>query len=373
MCSGRVCLPKRVSLARGIRRSFMVGACAFLWAAPGFPQPTGQTQSPTAPTQPAAQTYLVEGSLRLFSTNDPAPEMVKVQLKKYSGETAATTFTRDYGEFRFDNLAGGVYLLVVEEEGFEAVREKIELRGPDYRQRFQFYLRELVAAQYASERDPSVSARELALSQKASSALRKGREELFVKNNPAGGLEQFNRLAREAPRFYEAYFYRGLALSALRRMEEAEASLRQAIEESGEKHVPSLVNLAAMLSNQKRFAEAEPLARRGTELDPASWLAYFELARAQLGMNRPEDALRAAAAAKGLRPDFPKLYLVLVNIHIRRGDSQGVLAAMEEYLRLVPQGGMSDTVRAERKKLLESMGRPAQNRPPAENRPPQPR
>jgi tetratricopeptide (TPR) repeat protein len=366
---GRVCPSTRKRLARCIHQCLIAGACAALWAAPGFPQATGQTQTQTqtpTPTQPAAQAYIVEGSLRLYSTNDPAPEMIRVELKKYSGETAAATFTREFGEFRFVNVAGGIYLLVVEEEGFEAIHERIELRGPDTRRRFQFYLRELVTARDASTRDASVPARELALSQKAASALRRGREELFVKNNPSGGLEHFNKLAKEAPDFYEAYFYRGLALSGLGRMEEAEMSLRQAIEQSGEKHVASLVKLASMLSNQKRFAEAEPLARKSTELDATAWLAQFELARALHGLNRPEDALRAAEAAKALRPDFPKLYLVLINIHIRRGDSRGVLAAMDEYLRLVPQGAMSDTVRAERKKLLEGMSRPAQNKPPTE-------
>lgn len=351
--------------ASSTRRASIACGCAALLAAVGFAQAAPQTQ---ASNQPVARTYSIQGSLRLTS-NSPAPELIKVELKKFSGEVVAATYTHENGEFRFAGLPGGIYLVAIEEEGFEPILERIELRA-DTERRLLFYLREPAKPSDGSVKEPSVSARELALSSSAAGALRKGRAALFVEKHPAESLEHFNNLVREAPTFYEAHFFRGLALSELRRMDEAESSLRKAIEQSGQTHLQSFLTLASLLSNQKRYAEAEPLARRSTELDAASWLGYFEMARALHGVHRFEAALKAAETVRAMRPDFPKLYLLLINIHIRRGDARQVLAAMDEYLRLVPQGPMSDNVRAERTKLLENMARSSQGTPPAADPPP---
>lgn len=353
---------------RSTRRAAITWGCAALLAALGFAQAAPQTQ---APSQPVAHSYTIQGSLRLTS-NSPAPELIKVELKKFSGEVVAATYTHENGEFRFAGLSGGIYLVVIEEEGFEPIHERIELRT-DTERRLHFYLREPPKPSDGSSKAAAVSARELALSHKPGEALRKGREALFVKKDPGESLEHFNKLVREAPAFYEAHFYRGLALSEMGLLDQAEASLRKAIEQSGQTHIQSFLTLASLLSNHKRYAEAEPLARKGTELDAASGLGHFELARALHGVHRFDEALKAAETAKGLRPDFPKLYLLLINIHIRRGDARQVLAAMDEYLRLLPQGAMSDNVRAERKKLLENMARARQSKRPVADPPPQSR
>lgn len=351
-----------------IRRAFLACACAALMAALGPAQAAPQTQ---APSQPVARTYSIQGSLRLTS-NSPAPELIKVELKKFSGEVVAATYTHEDGEFRFAGLSGGIYLVVIEEEGFEPIHERIELRA-DAERRLQFYLREPARPSDGSAKELSVSARELALSSSAAGALRKGREELFIKKDPGKSLEHFNELAKEAPAFFEAHFYRGLALSEMGLLDQAEASLRRAIAQSGHSHIQSFLTLASLLSNHKRYAEAEPVARKATELDTASSVGHFELARALHGVHRFEEALKAAETAKALRPDFPKLYLLLINIHIRRGDARQVLAAMDEYLRLAPQGPMSDNVRAERKKVLENMARSGQSKRPMADPPPQSR
>ncbi len=342
----------------------LTAACAALLAAPAAAQAPTPPSASTS-TEPT-RTYVISGMLRLASTNQGA-DMIRVELKRFTGESVNTAFTNSTGQFEFGGLTGGEYVLEVIEEGYEPIRESIELRG-SLRAMVTLYLRAPLKLGQGSSSAPSVPARELALSPKAAEALQKGRQELFDRKNPAASLKHFQRLAKEAPDFFEAHYFIALALAETGRSKEAEDSLRLSIQQGGESHALSLVTLASMLSNQQRFAESEPLARKAVALDPDAWPGHFELARSLLGLNRADEAHRAAQAALEKKKDSPDLHLLLADICIRREDAQGLLAALDAYLALQPQGPMSDRVRATRQQLLENMAQagaaPAPKPPP---------
>lgn len=352
-----------------LRRAFPVApVCAVsalvafgtLLAAPAVAQLPPPSSNPANTGMPA-RTYTVQGFLRLGSTNQ-ALEMIRVDLKLFSGETVNSTFTRSNGEFEFSGLPSGVYVVEVSEEGYEPVRESVRLRGA-LRAVVNLYLKEPVKLGERTSTAPVVSARELALPHKAAEALRKGREELFARNNPEGSLKHFRKLAKEAPDFYEVHYYMGLAFSHAGRPQQAEEELRAAISGSQESHAPSFVSLATVLCGQQRYADAAPLARKAVELDSDDWSGHFILARSLLGLNRTQDALQAAQAALQRKTDSPDLHLLLANIYIRRQDADGLLVALDSYLALKPEGPMSYQVRATRKQLLDNMARAASNTP----------
>lgn len=339
-------------------------AWAVALAAPAAAQaPT--PPNPSASTAPT-RTYVISGIVRLASTNQGV-EMVRVELKRFTGESVNTAFSNSTGLFEFGGLAGGEYVIEVIEEGYEPIRETIDLRG-SLRAMVTLSLRAPLKLGEGPSTQPSVPARELALPSKAAEALQKGRHELFDKKNPAASLKHFQRLAKEAPDFYEAHYFMALALAESGRNKEAEDSLRLSIQQGRESHAPSLVTLASLLSNQQRFAEAEPLARKAVALDPDPWSGHFELARSLLGLNRADEAQRAARTALEKKKDSPDLHLLVADICIRRQDAQGLLAALDAYLALQPEGPMSDRVRATRKQLLENMGQagaaPGRKQPP---------
>jgi len=56
-----------------------------------------------------------------------------------------------------------------------------------------------------------VTARELALPKNAQEALRKGRERLYEKRDPASSLGYFAKVLKLSPDFYEADYYTGMA------------------------------------------------------------------------------------------------------------------------------------------------------------------
>ncbi len=350
------------SLARSIlRRSSTLAvmtACAALMPAPAF----AQTPTPPSPSGPSiTRTFSIRGSLRSASTNQGL-EMIKIELKKFTGETVSVAFTRSNGEFEFAGLNSGEYVIEVDEEGYEPIRESIELRSTTRAGVF-LYLREPITFGAGTSTAPSVPARELALSRRAGDALRRGREELFDKKNPGGSLKHFEKLIRDAPGFYEAHYYEGLAQFELGRLDLAEACFRKSIEGGSESQPRPFLGLASLLSQVGRFREAEQAARKAMELENDAWQGHYELARALLGLNRLDEAQQHVQVAQKKQPDYPDLYLIAANIHIRKQDPQQVLVALDEYLRLAPNGPSSESARQTRTALVDRMKRAGQQLP----------
>ncbi len=318
-----------------------------------FPQPSwSQGRVPGRDT--TSRTLLIRGTLRNNDTSQPM-ENIKVDLKKLTGEVVSTAFTRTNGEFEFAGLSSGVYYLVVEEKGYEPLRESVELLGAP-RWGVQLFLRRPLEFG-KSAAGTTVSARELSIPRKAHEAMEKGLNRLHEKNDFKGSLPFFQRAVAELPTYYEAYYELGVAYLRLGQQAEAEQALRKSIEISENTYFPALVDLAAMLSNAQRFAEAEPVARRSLELDTNPWQGHFQLARALVGLNRVEAAEKSGLEARTRKPDFAQLHLLLANIHIRQRAYPALLEDLDSYLRLEPNGAMSAQARDMREKIRTNLAK----------------
>jgi Tfp pilus assembly protein PilF len=323
-----------------------------------------QTRTPTVDL--ARRTFSIQGSIRNYDSNHPM-EMLKVDLKKLTGVVVATTFTRSNGEFEFGGLTPGQYLIVVEERGYEPIRENIEIINTSRPGVYLFLKRPLEITR--SEPGSAVSARELSLPRKARDAMQKGTERLYQKKDYRGSLAEFQRVIREAPSYYEAYEQMGVAYMNLGQTSEAEEAFRKSLELSENKYPGAYFWLASLLCDNQKFAEAEPLARRGLELDANAWRGHFELARTLLGLKRLEAAEKSAQEARTRNSAFPPLYLVLANIHINRRDYPALVEDLDTYLKLDPSGPMSEQARQTRDKVKGLLAS-TQNAPAAQ--PPKP-
>lgn len=324
---------------RGVVSSLIV---LFLSSIPGW----SQIRQPA--TTPVPRMFSIRGSLRSNEDNHPL-EMIRVELRRTTGETVSITFTRSNGEFEFTGLSNGIYAIVVEERGYEPVRENVEVFNIGRSGVFIFLRRPLEVASRAQEH--TVSVRELGIPRKARDAMQKGMERLYEKQDFKGSLAHFQRAVAEFPAYYEAYHQMGMAYLRLEQSAEAEQALRKSIELSENHYAQAHFLLANILSTSQRFAEAEVLARRGLELDGNAWQGHYELARALLGLNQADAAEKSAQVAHTRKPDFPPIHLVLANIHIRKHDYPAVLQDVEAYLALEPTGPMSDQARQTQEKV----------------------
>jgi hypothetical protein len=333
---------------------------AFLAVGYGMTAPDRAVQAQTQrrSTDTPVRTYQIRGSIR-SAVNDQPLEMVRVDLKMFTGETVATAITRSNGEFEFVGLRQGEYFIEVSHDGFEPARERVEIMNSS---RAGIYVFLRPAQTVAQSSGPPVSARELSIPRKAGDSYNKGMEQLVLKKEPEGSLRHFDKALAALPSYYEAHHMRGVAYFQLGRLQEAEREFQASLEKSGHKYAEPYFGLAALSVSAQKYAEAIESAQHGLALDDKAWRGYFELARAYLGLNRLPEAAKAIEQAKQLKPEFADIYLISANINIRRQDGPALLADFEAYLKVQPSGPVADEVRKRREAIRSRM---AQNNPGA--------
>ena len=285
-----------------------------------IPASTAQAQARRNPDTPSARTYQLRGSVR-SALNDMALEMVRVDLKMFTGETVSAAITRSNGEFEFSGLRSGVFL----------------------------FIRPLDAL--PTSKDPAVSARDLVIPGRARSAFDKGMDQLLLKHAPEASLRHFDKALEQFPTYYEARHMRGIAYFQLGRLAEAEQEFRAALEMSEHKYPEPYFGLGALRMGERKFQEAVDTIYLGLAIDPESWRGHLELARALLEMNQVPAAAASIEKARQLRPDFPDVHLISANINMRRQDGPALLRDLDEYLKLKPDGPQADQA----KKMRESL------------------
>ena len=311
------------------------------WSQTRRPPTTDQaTTAPPAPT--VSRTYLIRGTLRKSDTNGPA-ELVHVELVFYNGEKAASGTTLPNGEFEFQEMKPGLYILTAEVDGYLPLRERIEVRNTS-KDELMIYLRK-TAEPLSEAPSPTVSAHFLALPQKAQQAYQKGLQRLYDKKDLKSALEYFQRAVSEAPDCYEAYCEIGVINAHLKNLTAAESAFRKSIDLSNANFIRADVGLAGLLSNTGKYAEAEPLARKAVELDPTMWEALLELARAEVGLGKWDAAEKTALAARKINSSVAPLHMLLANIHIHKADYQAASDDLESFLRIDPDGPQSAKAR----------------------------
>ncbi len=330
-----------------LRRVFFSAVVIFsLGSLPGWTQVVRQPASTSI-----QRTYFVRGSLRNNDDNRPL-EMIRVELRTITGQTLGTAFSRSNGEFEFYGIPNGVYYVVVEEKGYEPIRESVEIYNVGRAGLFLFLKR---ASDVFSAPGKTISVREMQIPGKARDALQKGIERLHEKRDYKGSLDFFQRAVAQYPSYYEAYYEMGLAYLRLDQIAESEQALRKSIELSQGRYADAYFLLASVLSNKQEFAEAQTLARQGLELNGNAWQGYFEMARALFGQNQFETAEKNALEARTRKPDFPLIHLLLANLHLRKRDYPSLLEDLDTYLKLEPNGTMSEQARRTREQVQRAL------------------
>jgi tetratricopeptide (TPR) repeat protein len=200
----------------------------------------------------------------------------------------------------------------------------------------------------------SVSVRELSIPERAGKAYNRGIHHL-AKNDPAGSLVHLQRAASAFPNFYEAYYAMGLAQLTLGHEEEAQQAFQKSIDASGGHYAEPHFGLSTILCNRQKFTEAEPIIRKALELAPGFGPGHFTLAWALFGLNRLDEAEKNAHEALIRDPKLARAHLLLAHIYNRRSDYSAVLVELDAYLRLTPDGALSDQERLVKESLKRKL------------------
>jgi Flp pilus assembly protein TadD len=292
--------------------------------------------------------FSIGGTVRDEATQRSV-ENILVTLKQLTGATVNTTFTRGNGDFQFDGLSGGDYILEINARDYASVHETITLSdGSRLGMTIGLTRTGKVAAPSVQM---SISAHQLSVPHKAHDEFEKGMNLIYMKADYRGAITQFQFAIRDFPTYYEAYSEEGSAYYQLRDLEHAEEALRKSVELSSGQYADALFTLAALLTDTKRFEEAEATSRKGIAADSSSWRGPFELARALTALKKAEEAEKSAQQSRDLMPDNAPVYLLLANIHIQKKDYKALIRDLDDYLRLSPVGGEADQARKTRERV----------------------
>jgi tetratricopeptide (TPR) repeat protein len=204
----------------------------------------------------------------------------------------------------------------------------------------------------------SISAHQLSVPHKAHDEFEKGMSLIYLKSDYRAAIAQFQLAIRDFPTYYEAFAEQGSAYYQIQDLAHAEESLQKAIDLSAGQYADAMFTYAAILTDTKRYAEAETAARRAIAVDATSWRGPFELARALTALKRPEEAAKSAEKSRDLMPDNPSVYLLLANIHIQTKDYAALTRDLDDYLRLSPTGPEADQARSTRERAQSILNNP---------------
>ena len=258
--------------------------------------------------------FSIGGNLR-DSGDHRALENFLVTLKLLTGPIVNSAYTRSNGEFQFDGLGDGDYIVEVVARDYDAFHETISISEAS-RLGLAIFLSKSGKAPVPAEQ-LTISAHQLSVPHKAHDEFEKGMALIYLKSDYRGAIAQFQLAIKDFPTYYEAYAEEGSAHYQLKEFGPAEEALRKSIDLSSGQYADALFSLAALLSDLKRFPEAETSARKGISADKSSWRGPFELARALTALNQTEEAKKSAEQSRDLMPDNAPVYLLLANIHIR--------------------------------------------------------
>jgi hypothetical protein len=303
--------------------------------------------------------FSIGGSIR-DGTDQHAMDNIQVSLKQLTGPTVNTANTRGNGDFQFDGLRNGDYIVEIIVRDYEPVRETVTIAGSS-----QIGLAIFLSRSPGKGANPvnpglqlSISAHQLSVPHKAHDEFEKGMSLIYLKSDYRGAIAQFQFAIRDFPTYYEAFAEEGSAYFQLEDLGHAEEALQKSIDLSSGQYADAMFTLATILTDTKRYTEAEAISRRGISVDTSSWRGPFELSRALTALKQTDEAEKSAQKSRDLMPDNPPVYLLLANIHIQRKDYPSLIRDLDDYLRLAPIGPEADQARKTRERAQTIMNAP---------------
>jgi tetratricopeptide (TPR) repeat protein len=260
------------------------------------------------------------------------------------GNRLLEAVTTDEGQFAFQGLHSGPYILKVNAGGYDPVEMDVNVSfGTEHG--ISIFLKSARSSSKTQANGASISAHELSMPEAARKLADAGKKKLNTEHNPSGALQDLQSAVKKAPDYYEAYYQIGMVYLALQSADEAEKNLEKAVELSRENLGESDLALAMLLIAKHDTARGEELLRKGLELNPNSWMGFFELGKLELYRNHLEAALEAAQRAKELAPAQPMVYRLMSLIHLRQKNDAAALVDLDAYIKLDPDSAAGETAK----------------------------
>jgi hypothetical protein len=277
------------------------------------------------------------------------------------GNRLQESITTESGEFAFLGLRAGSFILRISAPRYEPTEMHVDVNfGTEHG--ISIFLKTSRTSATGAPVGPSISAHELSMPKSARDLVGSGKKKLFADKNPQNALKDFESAVAKAPAYYEAYYLIGMTYLSLQDPAQAEKNLQKSVDLSNQSYAEAVLALALLLVGRRDTTRGEPLLRQGLELNPNSWLGFFELGKLELYRDHFEPALQAAKNAQSLAPDQPMVYRLLSLIHLKQKNYSAALVDLDAYIRLdpdSPDGLHAKEIRADTQRRLANSHPPA--------------
>src|SRR5215475_3539309 len=188
----------------------------------------------------------------IIANNRDADQRIEVHLEKTTVQTLSTTYTDAAGNFEFRNLAPGSYFVSVDLEGYEPVRQSVDVFNNLGNNSVTIFLSK--PAVTIKERPTGLDADDpdvIDVSQMKENLPKKAVQdyEKAIDEKKKGRLESAIKLLEDAihlaPNFYHAHTNLGMLYQSLKRYTDAEKEFKRSSELSAKNEKP-LVNLGSL-------------------------------------------------------------------------------------------------------------------------------
>jgi Tfp pilus assembly protein PilF len=278
---------------------------------------------------------VIEGKVSL-PTGFAAERYVKITLRN-SQVTLSTRYTSKHGEFRFDNLSEGVYIIRAEVDEFDPVEQKIALgRGIVSELNLQLRERKLPRA-WNNPRVISVAELQQSVPGPAKKEYEQGLK-FVVKGDVTNAAKHFENALSIYPEYLAARNDLGAQFLKLKRIDEADKNF-QMVMAKDPKNFNAKFNLGLVGIERKDYLDAISQLNQAIVIDSTRSVARLWLGVAMLesgDLVTAERELTKSLVMGG--SECIAAHYHLARIYLSRGDLAEASRAVRAYLAEAPKG-----------------------------------
>ena len=318
----------------------------------------------TRPTGPVG--FTVSGQVIV-----PVPsfqKMFEVLLLQNAEQLVQATVADSQGRYRFTGIARGTYFINVKIEGFQEVRQRVDVGTESIINIILDFEEERTvkpATDFSGEDSEVVSVSDLSKTYTPATLekMRAGEKEILA-GNFAKAVPILEEVVQDAPEFYQAHRALGTAYQKTGRYRDAESEYRTASDLKPASAAP-LINLGSLF-----IEEADASASQGSavvrgilnealaslnaalKLKSDAPFAYYLLGVTYYKSAFYEDAEDNLKRAMELAPDLLEGHLALANLYVRIQEWPNAIAELDAYLAKTEKSTLRDHVQAMRSRVV---------------------
>ena len=222
----------------------------------------GFGQTPQNQQRNRIEEYSIRGKIVIPNQHD-SDQRIEVRLEKSALQVIQTTYTDASGNFDFRNLAAGAYYVSITLEGYEPVRQLVEIYNTFGNASVTIFMNK--PAVELRERPAGIDAADpdvVDINQMKENFPKKAVQnyEKAIEEKQKGKLESAVKLLQEAiqlaPNFFHAHNNLGIIFQSLKRYPDAEREYARSHELNGKSERP-LVNLGSLYIEESNLQKSD--------------------------------------------------------------------------------------------------------------------